>query len=130
MGSGDLVGPCSCPRPGPVGLRPGSVSLRPEPVCLRPEPVEGRLPSDMRPEPFDMCPELVGMCPELVEGRIPPGATSSGRKTPRNSRNVMTRALPFCRSVALSEQGADKSARLNSDPRDPQLTRQSNHCGR
>jgi hypothetical protein len=92
MGSGDLVGPCSWPRPEPVGLRPEPVSLRPE---------------------------LVDMCPEPVEGRTSAVATSAGRKTPRNSRNVMTRALPFCCSVALSEQGADKSARLNSDPRDP-----------
>jgi hypothetical protein len=54
-------------------------------------------------------PEPVSLRPELVEGRIPSGATSSDRKTPRNSRNIMKRALPFCRSVALSEQGAQTS---------------------
>jgi hypothetical protein len=85
MSSGDAVGPCSCPRPEPVGLRPG-------PVSLRPEPVEGRLPSNMRAEPVRLRPEPLSLRPELVEGRIPSGATPSGRKTPRNSRNVMTRA--------------------------------------
>ena len=57
-----------------------------------------------------------------AERRGRTGATSSGRKTSRTWRNVMTRATPF---LPLGRQRAgtqDKSARLNSDPRDPQLT--------
>jgi hypothetical protein len=67
----------------------------------------------------EMCPEPVGLRSELVEGHIPEDTASFGRKTSKDSRNVMTRAFPFCRSVEVSEQGADKSARLNSDPETP-----------
>jgi hypothetical protein len=53
---------------------------------------------------------LSGCALSLSKGTIPKGATASGRKAPRNSRSVMTRASPFLPHDSRPEPGCRQSA--------------------